>query len=29
LKSDNLLVRDIVIEDNSQFLIIGKVYVEN
>lgn len=29
LKSDNLLVRDIVIEDNSKFSIIGKVYVEN
>lgn len=29
LKSDNLLVRDIVVEDNSKFTIIGKVYVEN
>lgn len=27
LKSDNLLSRDIVIEDNSQFTIIGKIYV--
>lgn len=29
LKSDNLLTRDISIEDGSQFTIIGKVYVEN
>lgn len=29
LKSDNLLTRDITIEDGSQFTIIGKVYVEN
>lgn len=29
LKSDNLLSRDITIEDNSKFTIIGKIYVEN
>ena len=29
LKSDNLLTRDIVIEDNSKFTIIGRINVEN
>ena len=29
LKSDNLLTRDITIDDGSQFTIIGKIYVEN
>ncbi len=29
LKSDNLLTKDIIIENGSQFSIIGKVFVEN
>lgn len=29
LKSDNFLSKDITIDDNSKFTIIGKIYVEN
>ena len=29
LKADNLLTKDIIIEDGSQLTVIGKIHVEN